>query len=70
MFLETTLSNIYQKRIFISIRIKGSHFILKSIDKTKTIPIPRHTELDRGTLRNILLLANIDIDEFIDEWNN
>lgn len=50
--------------------IKGSHVKLKSKDNAKTVIVPRHETLDRGTLANILFRAGINTDEFIDEWND
>ena len=61
------LSN--EKKFKVS-RSKGSHVILKSEDNTRTVVVPLHETLDRGTLRSILLHAGIDIDEFIQEWND
>jgi len=40
---------------------KGSHVILKSMDDTRTIVVPDHHEIDRGTLKAILKQAGIDI---------
>ena len=52
-------------------RIKGSHFVLK----TKTIPVktvvvPLHPELDKGTLISVLKQANLTREEFIFLFNN
>ncbi len=44
---------------------KGSHIVLKNLDETRTIVVPDHPELDRGTLKSILKQAGIDIDTFI-----
>jgi predicted RNA binding protein YcfA (HicA-like mRNA interferase family) len=54
-------------RGFVTTRTKGSHVILKSPDG-RTVIVPLHNELDRGTLSNILLRAGISSDEFIEEW--
>ncbi|MFQ6062955.1 MAG: type II toxin-antitoxin system HicA family toxin [Methanosarcinales archaeon] len=32
-----------------------------------TLSVPRHKELDRGTLRKLIKLAGLTVDEFI-EW--
>jgi len=40
---------------------KGSHVVLKSADDTRTIVVPDHPEIDRGTLKAILKQAGIDI---------
>ena len=42
---------------------KGSHVRMIHEDGRKTT-IPLHSELDRGTLKAILIQAGIDIDEF------
>ncbi|MDH7510395.1 MAG: type II toxin-antitoxin system HicA family toxin [Methanolinea sp.] len=33
---------------------KGSHIVLESPDETRTIVVPDHPELDRGTLKSTL----------------
>jgi predicted RNA binding protein YcfA (HicA-like mRNA interferase family) len=53
-----------------AVRSKGSHAILKSDDGRKTVVVPLHSTIDKGTLRSILISADIDIDEFIQEWDN
>jgi predicted RNA binding protein YcfA (HicA-like mRNA interferase family) len=39
---------------------KGSHIVLKNLEDTRTIVVPDHPELDRGTLKSILKQAGID----------
>jgi len=46
-------------------RTKGSHMWLVCEGRAP-IPVPRHRELDRGTLRKIIKMADITIDEFIE----
>ncbi len=46
------------------IRKKGSHFQLSHKEK-KSITIPFHKTLDRGTLRKIIRSAEISVIEFI-----
>ncbi|MFA5078577.1 MAG: type II toxin-antitoxin system HicA family toxin [Methanolinea sp.] len=41
---------------------KGSHIVLKNPDDTRTIVVPDHPELDRGTLKSILKQAGIEVD--------
>ncbi len=67
---DEIIKYLSNKKDFHVSRTKGSHVILKSKDNIKTVPVPRHENLDRGTLSHILWLASIDTDEFIDEWNN
>lgn len=47
-------------------RQKGSHIVLRNQVKGRKIVtvVPDHKELKRGTLRNILRLAEVDIEEF------
>ena len=49
-------------------RISASHAILKSADGKKTVSVPLHSELDRGTLTSILEVAGVTTDEFIQEF--
>jgi predicted RNA binding protein YcfA (HicA-like mRNA interferase family) len=44
---------------------KGSHIVLKSNDEQRTIVVPDHHELDRGTLKVILKQAGIDIEDLL-----
>jgi predicted RNA binding protein YcfA (HicA-like mRNA interferase family) len=45
----------------------GSHKKLKDdSDPPRTVIVPMHDEVARGTLRNILVQANIDLDTFLD----
>ncbi len=45
---------------------KGSHIVLKSADDTRTLVVPDHPEIDRGTLKAILKQAGIDIKALLD----
>jgi predicted RNA binding protein YcfA (HicA-like mRNA interferase family) len=42
---------------------KGSH--AKYTNNSKTVIIPMHDEVARGTLKNILVQAGIDLSEFL-----
>ena len=44
-------------------RTKGSHVRMRYPGR-KPVTVPRHHELDRGTLRAILRTANISVEEF------
>lgn len=44
-------------------RTKGSHVRMRCSGR-KPVTVPRHHELDRGTLRAILRTANISVEEF------
>ncbi len=53
------------KQGFVIKRRKGSHVILKHLDKRIT-SVPLHNELDRGTLRGILIQVN-ELEHFIEQ---
>ena len=58
---------LHKSREFVTTRVRGSHAILKC-PAGKTVSVPLHRELDRGTLSGILSRAEISVDEFIEEW--
>jgi len=45
-------------------RTKGSHVRMRCTGR-QPVTVPRHHELDRGTLRAILRTADISVEEFI-----
>ena len=45
-------------------RIKGSHIRMRCPGR-KPVTVPRHHELDRGTLKAVLRTANPSVEEFI-----
>ncbi|MBI1664067.1 MAG: type II toxin-antitoxin system HicA family toxin [Nitrosopumilus sp.] len=53
------------KQGFVIKRQRGSHVILKHNDKRST-SVPLHNELDRGTLRGILIQVN-ELEHFIEQ---
>lgn len=46
-------------------RIRGSHMTLQGQGRPP-LTVPRHRELDRGTLRTILRDGNISIEQFLE----
>ncbi len=46
-------------------RQEGSHIILRRDDPFAQLSVPDHKVLDRGTLRGIIRLAGISVDEFM-----
>ena len=46
-------------------RQTGSHLILRRDDPYAQVTVPKHSELDRGTLKSILRGAGLSVDEFI-----
>jgi predicted RNA binding protein YcfA (HicA-like mRNA interferase family) len=45
-------------------RTRGSHVRMRCIGR-RPVTVPKHRELDRGTVRAILRTADISIEEFI-----
>lgn len=45
-------------------RQEGSHIILRRNDPFSQVVVPDHKELDRGTLRAILRMTGLSVDEF------
>ncbi len=46
------------------VRRTGSHMIMTKPHTKATLSIPRHKELDRGTLRKLIKHAGLSVDEF------
>ena len=46
------------------VRTKGDHMILVKNGVRANLSVPDHPELDRGTLRRLIALAGIDVQEF------
>ncbi len=46
-------------------RQQGSHIIMRRDNPFAQVVIPDHKELDRGTLRSIIKMANLSVEEFI-----
>lgn len=45
-------------------RISGSHYIMRHRDgRTVPVPVHRGRDMPRGTLRNILAIIGMDVDE-------
>ena len=47
---------------------RGSH--MKYSDGKRIVIIPNHSEIAKGTLKSILTMAGIDVDDFIDNLNH
>ena len=54
-----------EKNGFYFKRQEGSHIILRRDDPFAQVVIPDHKVLDRGTLRGILRLSGISVEEFL-----
>lgn len=55
---------VLEKRGFSYISQKGSH--IKYSDGKYTVIIPNHSEVAKGTLKSILAMAHIDLDDFLE----
>ena len=47
-------------------RTSGDHMILTKPGRRNNLSIPDHRELDRGTLRKLIALAGMTVDEFVE----
>ncbi|ATZ61469.2 MAG: type II toxin-antitoxin system HicA family toxin [Methanosarcinales archaeon Met12] len=47
-------------------RQTGSHIIMEKVGSIVTLSVPIHRELDRGTLRKLIKLAGLTVEEFVD----
>lgn len=58
---------VLQKIGYFHIRTRGSHAILKkqSQEGNKTIPVPLHKELAKGTLKSIMNQADISLEDLL-----
>lgn len=56
---------ILEKHGFKYISQKGSH--MKYSDGKYVVIIPNHAEVAKGTLKSILTMAHIDLDDFLKE---
>lgn len=50
-------------------RQEGSHIILRRDIPFAQVVVPNHKELDKGTLRSIIRMASITVEEFINNLN-
>jgi len=53
-----------ERRGYVVARTKGSHVRMRCPGR-RPVTVPKHEELDRGTLRSILRTANISVREFV-----
>ena len=57
---------VLRRYSFEKVSQKGSHAKYKNnSEPVKIVIIPMHSEIQKGTLKSILLQADIDIDEFL-----
>jgi predicted RNA binding protein YcfA (HicA-like mRNA interferase family) len=60
-----TAVKTFHKFGFTTSRQTGSHMILEKAGLDVTLSVPLHTELKRGTLRNLIKDAGLTVDEFV-----
>ena len=53
---------------FTDTREGGRHTILLDGDRRRSVVLPRHTRIRRGTLRAELRRANVTLDEFMEVY--
>jgi predicted RNA binding protein YcfA (HicA-like mRNA interferase family) len=46
-------------------RQTGSHIIMVKAGSEVTLSVPNHRQLDRGTLRKLIKLAGLTVDDFV-----
>jgi len=56
----------FSKAGWIISRQKGSHMIMTKSDSTVILSVPLHDDLDRGTLRGLIGLAGLTVEEFVE----
>ena len=55
-----------EKAGFSMVRQRGSHISLIRVEPFGQVVVPDHKELDRGTLRGIIRMAGLNVEEFLD----
>ena len=62
------LVKILSKLGYQHIRTRGSHMVLvkQESNEKKTIPVPNHKELAKGTLKAIMNQANLKLNDLLD----
>ena len=61
----TEIINVLQKFGFKFVKQTGSH--MKYSNGYNIVIIPNHSEVAKGTLKSILIQANIDLSDFVKE---
>jgi predicted RNA binding protein YcfA (HicA-like mRNA interferase family) len=57
---------VFKKAGWIISRQKSSHIIMTKLDSIVILSVPLHNELDRGTLRGLIGLAGLTVEEFVE----
>ena len=56
--------SVLQKLGFVIKRQQGSHLVLRRDDPFAQTVVPKHSQIDRGTLRAVLRRTGVSVDEF------
>jgi predicted RNA binding protein YcfA (HicA-like mRNA interferase family) len=56
----------FERRGWQFVRPTGSHMIMVREGMRVTLAIPDHREIDRGTLRSLIRIAGLGVEEFIE----
>ncbi|HEX5315003.1 MAG TPA: type II toxin-antitoxin system HicA family toxin [Candidatus Kapabacteria bacterium] len=52
--------SILSRHGFERMRQTGSHIVMRNPSEARTVPVPNHKELDRGTLGGIIRQSGLD----------
>jgi predicted RNA binding protein YcfA (HicA-like mRNA interferase family) len=56
----------FSKAGWVMARQTGSHVIMVKDNSVVTLSVPKHEEIDRGTLRKLIDNAGLTVDEFVE----
>ena len=67
VFSAKEVCRILQNNGFEKIRQSGSHIIMQKRigHDTKTVPVPNHAEIAKGTLKSVIHLSGLDASLFL-----
>jgi predicted RNA binding protein YcfA (HicA-like mRNA interferase family) len=67
VFSAREVCQILQAHGFEKVRQAGSHVIMQKRlgHETKTVPVPNHSEIARGTLKSVIRLSGLDASLFM-----
>lgn len=67
VFSARDVCRILQAHGFAKVRQAGSHLIMQKRvgNDTRTVPVPNHSEIAKGTLKSVINLSGLDISLFM-----
>jgi predicted RNA binding protein YcfA (HicA-like mRNA interferase family) len=67
VFSAREVCRILQAHGFQKVRQAGSHVIMQNRmgNDTRTVPVPNHSEIARGTLKSVIHLSGLDVSLFM-----